>query len=647
MKRDDILQAPFARLLLPLLAGILLQYYLNIKQWSIILFTFGVGLMLFSFFIPEKHKYPTRWLFGCGVSLFIVVVGVFFTYERQQKIDFLYSPKPQSHYGIVLDLPQHKPNSLACRVQLKDVDKRVICYLEPDGVSESLQPGDAIRFYGLIEPFRNMGNPDDFDYAAYMRNQGYVGSLYLPVDRWEPMFETHHTIGTYALSCRSQIMRFYGSLGLDSLSLAVVSALTVGYRDTLPNDLKESFRATGTAHVLAVSGMHVLIVFAVIRFLLSFISRGSRFYWIKPVLTILLLWMYAFVTGLPPSVIRACLMLSVFCVGEVIHRKGFSYNTILLTAFFMLIYNPLNLFDVGFQLSFTAVLSIRYLYPKLIGLWAAENKAALYFRNVAAMSVAAQVGTLPVCLYHFGYFPTYFFVCNLFVVPLVEVIVYTTLVTAVMGLFIPVTLLARILNFIIELLTSGIRFFETLPFAKLEVADVSLLTVVLLFVLIIGFTGFFVYKRAKLLIVGLSAVALLILTSLPDKLKTEGNSLIVYNRRASTEIRLVYENKEHTLTGDSLDAYKLLGLGGKRFLSVTGNKWEGLLGDERFAVTYLHLYGNDAISLTALNDIIRPDTVILDGSFSAKTTKRLVKECCILNIPCFDIKESGAFKINF
>lgn len=537
--RNPLSKIPFLFLLLSLIVGILFQYYFKNEYISIVFFLSGTMAMLLSYFVPKDRQFSLRWLFGLGVVLATVGIGSFSTAYRQHLSEYTFSGTRNLYRGIVTDSPQEKAKTVAYRVFLPDEDKLVVCYFQRDSlISDRLNPGDEFLFYGEIQPFRNMGNPDDFDYVRYMYNQNFVGSVYVSSDAYKRTGEVSSNLKYQALRCRQAILNFYKALDLKETEYAVLSALTLGYQNELSDDLKQGFRTTGTVHVLSVSGLHVGIIYVMIIFLLGFVHRNSKYYWIKPVLIILLLWGYAFVTGLPPSVVRASAMLSVFCVSEIVKRKSFSIHALFIAAFFMLLVNPFSLFDIGLQLSFMSVLSILYLHPKMSGLMKIENKYIRYIWQMFALSVVAQLATFPICLYYFGTFPTYFFVANLIIVPVVSLIMYAAggIVFAKMLSFVfsdfsyylyylPVKLLQVLISF----MTYAIHLFEQLPFALLQNVKVSFVDLLLIFAMIIGILVFLIYKKSKALIVGLTAILVLLTSHIHSKVidNTEGKLFII------------------------------------------------------------------------------------------------------------------------
>lgn len=656
--KNPFSKLPFLFLLIPLIIGILLQYYFKPHNISILFFLLGIIAMLCSYLIPEKRQFSWRWLFGGGASLFMIGVGIVSTTFRQDISQYTFPDEVRTYRGIVADTPQEKPRTTAYKVYLPDEDKRVVCYFQKDSLLHSrLQPGYEFLFRAQIQPFKNMGNPDDFDYVGYMYNQGFAGSAYIPVHSWRETGIVIPSLKYKALRCRQQILEFYQSLGFDEVEYSILAALTLGYQAALTDDLKQSFRTTGTVHVLSVSGLHVGIIYLMISFLLGFIRRGSKYYWIKPILIILLLWIYAFVTGLPSSVVRASLMLTVFCVSEVFGRKSFSLHALFITAFFMLLYNPFSLFEIGFQLSFLSVLSILLLQPKASGLLRVENKYLRGIWQMFTLSIVAQLATFPICLYYFGTFPTYFFIANLFIVPLVSLITYAVggiVIAKLVSFLLPdlsfyiYFLPVKVLQLLVHIMTSVINFIESFPFALIDNVKISFADLILIFAVIVSGILFLYYKKAKILIIALFAILMLIVANIVDNLKTQNDNLIVYNRRQSTEIRWRENGSENIVRGENLiGGYKLIEINKNTTLTLSQNIWNNKDSQLKFKVKNLILTNDNTFSLYSLTQLIAAENIVLDASLSAYARRRLAKECQKLNIPCHDVVLNGAFSLNF
>ncbi len=651
---ERLQRIPFLRLLLPLLIGISTQYYLYIdNKWNVILLAIGLGIMLFSFFISAKKQFAYRWVYGCGVYIFLFSAGLFSTHIRQFKSAFVFPDINESYDVTITDIPQEKPNTFAFRTEVSGLNKKIICYLPKDSLSKTLRAGDHIIVFSKIEKFKSMGNPGEFDYARHMYNKGYAGYTFVRQDRWEKTENTSSGLFINATKCRQKILDFYQTLKLSDNEYAILSALTLGYKDTLSNDLAESFRATGTAHILAVSGMHVGIIYFIILSFLAFIPRNSRYSWLKHVIVIFLLWSYAFIIGFPPSAVRACIMLTMFCISQMAGMRIYSLNTLFATAFLMLVWNPLWLFDLGFQLSFIAVLSMLFLLPQFSKWLRIENKYLRYIYNIFTVSLAAQIGTFPLCLYYFGTFPTYFFLTNLFIIPLVSIIIYNAVFILIVGglstIFTPfVAFLLDIAIKLYKILILAVRhivhFFENLPLAQVQDIKVSLIGLFLLWGIIVSFIYSGIRRKSKALVLGLTCCLIFILMPIYSQIENR-NTLTVINNQQSPQITYYIGYKRFVMT--DIPNNKMLWLNGQKYLILTNDEWKRQATGDKFDIDYLHLVGNNQVSLYSLNQKLDIKKVILDGSLSAKSLKRFVLECEKLRIPYYDVSENGVLRIFF
>ncbi len=655
--RNPLSKTPFMLLLIPLIVGILLQYYFKEIYWSIIAFSLGITIVLFSYFIPSKQQFRCRWLFGLGISFFLVAVGMISAFSRQEKVEFDFDAGEKTYKGIVIDIPQKKPRTIAYKVRLADIDKQIVCYFQSDSLRGELSPGDEFIFEAAIQPFRNMGNPDDFDYKGYMYNKGYVGSAYVSSQSWMPTGNESSSLKIKAQHLRHKLLSFYRTLGFTETEYSILSALTLGYQDALSDDIKQSFRTTGTAHVLAVSGLHVGIIYLIISSLLGFIKKRSRIYWLKPVIIILLLWLYAFITGLSPSVVRASIMLSVFCASEVVNRRGFTLNTLYLTAFFMLLYNPFSLFDVGFQLSFVSVLAILYLHPKAVALLDVKNRALKYVWQMFTLSMVAQLATFPLCLYYFGTFPTYFFITNLLIVPLVSLIVYATVgifIAKILTYVVPTLgyyiyyLPVKILQILVGLLTTITEFFERLPYALVSDVSISFVDLILIILLILVLLIYLIRKQPKYFIAALGLVIIMLGSGLFRNLSQSKNELLIYNRWEGVDIRWTIEDQDYIWqqSKDSLSD-ELFEIKGQKLLVLTGDDWQEKQSEEKFEVNWLLLAKDGTYQLSHLTEMFVFDTLVLSNSLSNKTIRQIVNDSQKLGITCYDMNEKGAYSSNF
>lgn len=221
------------------------------------------------------------------------------------------------------------------------------------------------------------------------------------------------TLSRLAKEEQLRLLEPFGRLNLTDEEKSVLATITVGYREAMDRDVRQRFSVAGVAHILAVSGFHVAVVCGFLSFLLSFLPRSEPCRWVRYLLTVLLLWLFVAVTGLAASAVRAALMLTLFLTGGVLGRRAERYNILAASAFCMLVYEPLYLFDIGFQLSYLAVLSILYFQPRLQRLMKVRNPLLRAPWQWITVTLAAQVGTVFLCLYYFGQFSTVFLLTNL------------------------------------------------------------------------------------------------------------------------------------------------------------------------------------------------------------------------------------------
>lgn len=647
-------QVPFLRLLIPIVMGIL---FIHNKSSSVNLFFIGISgliLMLFSFFKSKETYFSLRWVFGAGLMLFLFFFSTQYFQHFNELSSYNFPQEDCSYIGEVLDIPQQKKRSLACKVQLNyPVNKKTLLYFESDDKAQQLMPGDLIVVSAHIKPFKNLGNPDEFDYKRYMAHKGFSGTAFVSGDGWINTGKTRSSIKSTALRVRAKVLNQYKSLGLNNDEFAFLSALTMGYKADLSNDLKQAIKASGTSHVLAVSGLHVGIIYFIIVSLFFFLKgKGKRFI-VKQILILLFLWIYVFVTGMPVSVIRAAIMLSLFLIGSIFHKKGHHYNTLAVAAFFILVINPNYLIDVGFQLSFVAVFAILFFQPKISKLYRPKYKASRYVWNLMTVSIAAQLGIFPLALFYFGTFPTYFFVSNLLIIPLIGLLIYSALAFSIFSILIIFNLsflvifqkvAGVLLQFTMKLVLQLIYFFESLPFAMLEDKYINLIQVSVIFIGLFSLTFFILGKRPKMLIVFLSSTTLLFATYTFAYLNTPRNQLVVYNNYAEPDMGYILNGRKVAFQEMS---NRVIAHPKASVFLLTDNLYKSKISDTPLLVDYLILSSDDSFSMNELNLHFKPKTVIIDSSISRYAAQKIKRECQKLEITFHDISDSGAYSINF
>jgi competence protein ComEC len=246
-------------------------------------------------------------------------------------------------------------------------------------------------------------------------------------------------------------------------NLGVISALAVGNRNYLDKETKESYSDSGAMHVLAVSGLHVGLVWYMLNIIFGFLKSHRKTCLLYFFSTLSLLWLYVMVTGMSPSVVRAGVMLSILTASRLMKRGSVSSNPVFLSAFIILIFEPYLLLDVGFQLSYLAVFGILFFQPKIIALYSPKNRVARYFWELTAVSLAAQSGTLIPAIYYFNKFPTYFLLTNYIVLPLVTIILILIVFSFIFCFVQPVfNVVCKVIDFLTAMMNRSVALIDSL-----------------------------------------------------------------------------------------------------------------------------------------------------------------------------------------
>lgn len=285
---------------------------------------------------------------------------------------------------------------------------------------------------------------------------------------------------TYFLEKRNELLERLSDHGVDGSVYAVVAAMTLGDKSQLTNELRKTYAITGASHILALSGLHLGIIYTLLSLLLS----RRRWWIVSQVVIIVCIWLYVFLVGMTVSVVRSAVMITVYALLSLGHRDKMSVNTLAFAAIVMLLFNPLSLFDVGFQLSFLAVLAILLFYPLFEGVWPQpflmDHRVFKWLWAMLSVSCAAQIGVAPLIVYYFGRFSCFFLLTNLLVVPAATLILYLSLVV----LLIPS--LAYLLIYMVDTLNHLLTWVATLPGVSIEGLHPTLLQVSMVYVIIMA-----------------------------------------------------------------------------------------------------------------------------------------------------------------
>lgn len=652
MKLPTIHQMPFLRMLLPLIVGIL--FYQLYPHFLPVYFIGGISLLFLLFpIIPlaTSLTYRFRKIFGIGVSLAFLALGIYLSDRKAQTVSFDFPNKKIFGTAEVISQPEDKEHSIACYIKVLEKtdsvgiyhisEKLLSVYFHKDNQSRKLHQGDKVRFCAEIKPPVNTNRPGGFDFAAYLKRQGICGTAYIDSAFWK-IIPGKRSFNLFYLAndLRNEIIQTFRSFHFQENEFALLTATTIGYTDELSPEQKGNFSAVGLSHLMAVSGMQTAMIFAMIMFLLGFIPKNTKWNKGKYILTFIILWIFTYVTGLSPSVVRASIMLSVFLLGGLMDRQASPFNALAFSAFCILLYNPLTLFDIGFQLSYAAVLSI-LIAQALLGDTINQKKTiSRYIYNLLLMTLVAQLGTSPMSIYYFHQFPLLFLIVNLIVLPLSGFQVYLSvgcLVLASLGL--PY----RWFGYVLEKMLSGLdnltRFFAEYSFAQVRDLNPTSAQIICYYLIITLAVAFIYKKRFRSLAIGLCAIlALQGFSFFEDYQKAHQRQIVVYNQLGETILEFNASGKREIYGKE------------KRYAWFEGKRVIQLCEDIRHINAKNPLNGDVIIlskgfkgNISELQKLYRCKTVVLGANLSQFYADKIESDCNRLNIPCHNIGRQGAY----
>jgi competence protein ComEC len=325
--------------------------------------------------------------------------------------------------------------------------------------------GQVLLIKGSPQKFQPPLNPNQFDFRKYQSARNIYHQQFLSPYQYRIIGQnTSNLLVALSIRARDKMEQIFRELVPEKREFGIASALVLGIKDELDNDIKATYSNTGTMHVLAVSGLHVGLVFGLLNVGLKRLRKTKFNRLFSAILLLSIIWAFAFVTALSASVLRAAVMFTFVVFAQLLQKRSNIYNTLAAAAFTLLVINPYFLLDVGFQLSFVAVLSIVYLQPKIYRWLAFENWLLDKVWALIAISLAAQIGTMALSLFYFHQFPVYFLITNLIAVPLSTGILYVGLALLAFC-WVPFlnVALGQLMQWSLWLMNESMRYLENWP----------------------------------------------------------------------------------------------------------------------------------------------------------------------------------------
>lgn len=536
-------EIPFLRIGLPLCAGIISGLYIKPDTYFLCAFAFFIvtGFTVSLFY----NKYQINSLFGITLTLSLFLLGLLLYNNEKTSLSDL-KTEPSVFICTLSDFPEEKENSFLLKVKMHriflqdsmvSVNGSMLLYNKKDSLINSFLPGDILLVKCTPVAITNRGNPYEFDYRFFMENNcikyyAFTASQNISLIQ-KP---ENRKIAHRALIIREKIIDMYRTRGITGNNLAIISAVILGQKKMLDPEQKQNFIRAGVMHIMAVSGLHAVILSMFIFSMLFFLK--GRYNILRVLIAILFLWSFAFVTGLTPSVLRATLMFTFIQAGTLMKRRVNGINSVLASAFILILIRPSVIFDAGFLLSYSAVIYIITFYQIFYQKLQFKNIIADKIWQSIAVTIVAQAGTLPLTIMLFNRFPVYFVITNLIIVPMSSLLIVT-------GCFVPLlyplnlisTLIAKALNYMTGLTENLTAIAADLPGSGLENIGMTTTECILLTIIIFLISSYLLKKEA-FSVPALAAMFIILIGygTINQISVRRSNELIVYNTPGTSTI---------------------------------------------------------------------------------------------------------------
>jgi competence protein ComEC len=699
---------PMVRILLPFMAGIIVCLVITataiipVSIWmTILLLTIGSG------FIPSiTRKTSKKWLFGTLLSIFLFICGYNSVILHKEILRPGHFSKTQNQglfIATVCEPLQEKDHSFKTILEVRGIQKgnlfikaegRILTYFAKDSVNKPPSEGSLIVFSSKVQEISLPQNPGSFDYRKYMASSNVYHQVYLDNSSWKTLENPHgFNLIRFAHQVSNKFVDILRHNGLKGREFAVASALIMGQSNMLDNETLQAYSGTGVMHILSVSGLHVGVIFIIISFLLRFIKKKGAQLYLKTAIILFTIWAYALLTGMSPSVMRSAAMFTFISLGNASNRYVHIINSLGVSALALLLYDPLMISNIGFQLSYIAIIGIVFINKPLADLWDPKNRVAGYIWDLIAVSIAAQIATAPLAMMYFHQFPVYFIPANLVAIPLSFLAIYSGVAVLATAL-IPVisNFFGIITNYLLFALNISVGFIEQLPHSVLHVTSIFSRETILIYVGLIFFILFLYFNRKQLFYITLAMVLLLTVSfSFTEITRQKQQKIIFYSAGKQTAIGII-NGKQQTLLADSMlindkiaikfqldGSRSLFGIAKVNSIALDTTNEIGpeikkefnhvyisgnylLYKNKRIAIIdsipktagdcaklkidYLVIRHNPKLQIKDLQKLYESGLIIIDGSNSIYKTDKWLAECEKAGLKAYSVKDNGAYIVD-
>lgn len=691
------------RIVVPFLFGIcvgwVLKDFITPYWWA-----FGVAVIVCACIITvscrHRFSYGSRF-FGIIVYLFFFFLGACLLLHEYKSSVVSWPSNSTVYKGVVTDVPQNHGRVTYYTVRLlgEESNKRwmprnetVRLSILMDSVGQGkYKIGDGLLFYCKLETPRNAGNPNEFDYASWLRRQNVTGTAFLcncvkkvSADLETKMYEElpiFQRLRICALQFRGRLSICFNELKVSSQQRAVLEALTLGDKYQLSRDTRLLFSETGASHVLALSGLHLGILISFLMVLMVPLMHRKFGRYIATVTGLLLIWSFALLTGLNVSLLRAAIMYSVFLLFLMNGRSSSTINSLGLAAFLLLLWNPMSLFDISFQLSFLSVFSILFFQP-VYNRFCPKRHWKKILTGLIYVALAAQIVTAPIVAYSFHLFSLCFLLSNIVVIPCAYILLGGAFCFFI---FYPIGLLriliGMILCYTVQGMLLGLNCIAGLPFSSIIVYPSFCTMLIIYVVLYLLVCTLYEHSKRYLIFFMISVFVLSCSIAYSHRSDRVPSEIIFYNIPPCPAIHFIssaehsylwtmfpnvvgtkmayvkrtfWDAKTITQPAFFFNEYRngllkcqqnIVEFMGKRIAIISDDRWRNKIVSKPINVDILYLCKGCHTSLCKLSKFFNPRLVVLDGSFREYACLHYAQECQLLGFKYYDVIKRGALII--
>jgi competence protein ComEC len=669
----DVVKYPIILIAICFGLGIVIQNYAYFSLSTLLFSSLLLFILFILLFFKNRNQNTKNVFFGLATYFLILSLGSLSLYIHQDfhaknNYSNLEIKEQNNIKGLVVEELKSNEFYIKFIVKIDSFNQqkssgKLLVYFSKKNL-DSLFIGDLVSFKSEVKPILKNYNPDTFDYANYMENQNIYHQI--------KCFENDYFVGEkvknftfYINELRKKLVHSFDAHHFSVRTKSIINALLLGQKQQIDSETLNDYKNAGVVHILAISGLHIGIIYTFFNFIFGFLNRVKHGKTIKLIVIILLLWLFALISGMSASITRSVTMFSVIAFGTFLNRKNFMFNAIAASFLILLIYNPLLIFDVGFQLSYAAVISILLFQPFYQKFYYSKNKTVVYITDLFLVSLTAQLGVLPLMLLYFKQVPTLFLLANFVVIPIATLVLILGIIVLFLNfVYLPLALLlGKLISFLVEFMNYYIHWLSSFQEYVIKNITFTPFLTVGLYVLILSVI-YWIYKpkNKRILYILVLTLSFQILYFFTKSETSHKNELIVFNNKESA-ISIFEANKITIFSNDSLiqenqsiqeyatakfnpkivfhPLENVLFFKNKKIIIVD----ENTIYNTSIKPDVVVIRQNSRINMERLILTSKPQLIIADKSNSYTSLKRWKATCIKYKIPFHAIAEKGFYKM--